>query len=85
MGFKVGMPQFVDGEKDWVYGVLVDGQARAAGDRIPVSKTVVIQIGNGMLSPEDSVNYIDYDLYSGESRGGDRHDVGEVDDFVEIP
>ena len=79
LGFKVGMPEFVEGEKDWVYAVTVDGRECSAGDKIPVNKVVVIRVGNGTLSPEDSVQYVDYRLeedYTDES--------GEVDDFVEI-
>lgn len=82
MGFKVGMPQFVEGEKDWVYGITVDGQQRSAGDRIPVSKTVILQIGNGMLSAEDSIQVVDYNLNSHDGMGESDDDF---DDFVEIP
>lgn len=85
MGFKVGMPEFVDGEKDWVYGILVDGKTCAVGDKIPISKTVVIQVGNGLLSSEDSVNYVDYNVYGGESDVEDQQEADEIDDFVEIP
>ena len=82
MGFKMGMPQFVDGEKDWVYGITVDGQQRSAGDKIPINKTVILQIGNGKLAAEDTVRFVDYDGSSSHEE-----DVEEVDfdDFVEIP
>lgn len=79
MGFKVGMPQFVAGEKDWVYGVTVDGHDRQAGDKIPVSKTIIIKVGNGMLSAADSVNYIDYNI------DDDFNSDDDIDDFVEVP
>ena len=34
MGFKLAMPQFVPGEKDWVYGVLVGGKSVVTGSKI---------------------------------------------------
>jgi len=59
MGFKLAMPQFIPGEKDWVYAVLVNGKNVATGDKISVEDSLVIQVGNGMRDASDSVNYID--------------------------
>ncbi len=77
MGFKVGIPEFVPGEKDWVYGVLVRGKNVQAGDRISIDDTVVIQAGSGMLDDEDTVQFVDpvYD----ESMESD-----EFDSFEEV-
>ena len=59
MGFKVGIPEFVPGEKDWVYGVLVKGKNVQAGDRISIDDMVVIQAGSGMLDDEDTVQFVE--------------------------
>jgi len=59
LGFKLGQPEYVPGEKDWVYGVTVKGHHVVAGDKIPVEETVIIQVGNGLRDASDSVNYID--------------------------
>lgn len=59
MGFKLTPPQFVPGEKDWVYGVVVKGQHVVYGDKIPVDAAVTIQAGNGRLDDNDAVNYVD--------------------------
>jgi beta-lactam-binding protein with PASTA domain len=59
MGFKLGPPQFVPGEKDWVYGILVKGRHVTAGDKVSVDDTLIIQVGNGLRSESDSVDYID--------------------------
>ena len=77
MGFKVGIPEFVPGEKDWVYGVLVKGKNVQAGDRISIDDMVVIQAGSGMLDDEDTVQFVDpvYD----ESMESD-----EFDSFEEV-
>ncbi len=72
MGFKVAMPEFVPGERDWVYGILVRGKQMVAGDKISVEDSVVIQVGNGMRDEADSVNYIDPVYPEPE---------GEADDF----
>lgn len=82
MGFKVGPPNFVEGEKDWIYGVTVDGRQVASGDHISVNKTVVLQVGNGLMAESDSVHYVDYYM---DRAGEPTEDNGDVDDFVEVP
>lgn len=82
MGFKVGPPNFVEGEKDWVYGVTVDGRQVASGDHISVNKTVVLQVGNGLMAESDSVHYVDYYMDRADEP---TEDNGDVDDFVEVP
>ena len=76
MGFKLGKPEFIAGEKDWVYGILVKGRHVASGDKIPVDDVLIIQVGNGMRSANDSVNYVD-PVYQQE-------DAGDIDDFEEV-
>lgn len=61
LGFKLGQPQFVTGEKDWVYGVLVNGKNIYSGTRVPVDATLIIQVGNGLNSAADSITYIPTD------------------------
>ena len=76
MGFKLGQPEFIAGEKDWVYGILVKGRHVASGDKIPVDDVLIIQVGNGMRSADDSVNYVDPVFQQEEE--------GDVDDFEEV-
>ncbi len=80
MGFRLGPPQFVDGEKDWVYGILVDGRHVVYGDKIPIDATLIIQAGNGLRSMSDSVNYVD-PVFEEED---DFEESPEVDDFEEV-
>lgn len=80
IGFKLGTPQFIPGEKDWVYGILVNGKHVAYGDKIPVDAKLIIQVGNGMRDASDSVNYVDpvYTEPDNTTEGGD------VDQFEEV-
>ena len=75
MGFTLTQPQFIAGEKDWVYGVLVNGRHVVAGDKIPVDAKVTIQVGNGQRSDADSINFID-PVYDEEDEG--------IDEFEEV-
>lgn len=59
MGFHLLPPQFIPGEKDWVYGILMEGKHVVYGDKIPIDAKLTIQAGNGMRSPTDSVDYVD--------------------------
>lgn len=57
MGFKLGPPQFIPGERDWVYGVLVNGKHVVTGDKVAIDDIVIIQVGNGSRAPGDSIFY----------------------------
>lgn len=78
MGFKLGQPEFVPGERDWVYGVTANGRHVVKGDKVSVDETLIIQVGNGQLSATDSVEYVD-PVYPDEEM-----EEGDVDDFVEV-
>lgn len=59
MGFKLGSPQYIAGEEDWVYGILVKGHHVVAGDKVSIDEVLTIQVGNGQRDVADSVNFID--------------------------
>ncbi|MBO1364445.1 PASTA domain-containing protein [Prevotella sp. A2931] len=75
MGFKLASPEFIPGEKDWVYGIIVRGRHVMAGQRIPIEDSLVIQVGNGMRNSEDDINYID------PAESEQQTDEDEVDEF----
>lgn len=74
MGFKVGKPEYVPGERDWVYGVTVRGRQVVTGERISVDDVVTVQAGSGMRDESDSVEYVDGDSF-------EPVDDGDVDEF----
>ena len=81
MGFKVGQPEFVPGEKDWVYGILCRGRRLVAGDKVSVDDYVIIQVGNGLRDGEEEVGYVD------QVDGGsyeDSESYGDIDEFEEV-
>lgn len=91
MGFKLGDPQLVAGEKDWVYGILVNGRSVTAGQRISIESKLIIQVGNGQRNAADSIYMTDkpeqeyeesYDegvMYENPSAGGDYDDFEVVE------
>lgn len=62
MGFKVGEPMYVNGERDWVYGVLCNGKSIVSGQKVSVNDVLIIQVGNGMRDASDSV-FVDDTYY----------------------
>ncbi|PTL32455.1 penicillin-binding protein [Prevotella sp. oral taxon 376] len=80
MGFKLGAPEYVAGERDWVYGITVKGRHVVAGDKISVEETLIIQVGNGLRDDTDSVDYI-APVYPEEMEEAEE---GEVDEFEEV-
>ena len=79
MGFKVGEPQFIVGEREWVYGATVNGRHVVAGDKIPVDAVVVLQVGNGPRSETDTT--IDYVEPNYKNQQEDQEGEGDVDEF----
>lgn len=75
LGFKLTEPQKVDGEKDWVYGILCRGRRVSNGDRIPIDYPLTLMVGKGTFDDSDAVEYVD-PVYSQEE--------SEVDEFVEV-
>lgn len=94
MGFKLSEPRLIPGEKDWVYGVTVNGRHLNVGDRVPVDAKLVILVGDGLRDDDGAVDYVDGEdpMTEGdfadpatestpeESTGGT-----DVDEFEEIP
>jgi beta-lactam-binding protein with PASTA domain len=60
MGFRLGPPEYIEGEKDWVYSVKCQGRTIPTGMRVPIDVPLILQVGNGKSSwNEDSVDYVD--------------------------
>lgn len=74
MGFKVGKPEYIPGERDWVYGVTVRGRQVVAGERISVDDVVTVQAGSGIRDESDSIEYVDIDDFEPVNEG-------DVDEF----
>ncbi|MBQ5972262.1 MAG: PASTA domain-containing protein [Prevotella sp.] len=81
MGFKMGLPEFVPGEKEWVLGVKADGKNVSTGDKISTDATIVIQVGNGMIGEDDSITFVDPVIEEDDMQ---EYEYGDVDDFVEV-
>lgn len=77
LGFKVLPPQFVTGEKDWVYGISCNGRKVSVGERISIEQPLTLLIGSGQYGMDEEINIVEPDL---QMEGGD----SEVDDFEEV-
>lgn len=78
LGFKVQSPQYVSGEKDWVYGVLCNGRRVSAGERVSIEQPLILQIGSGQYGADEELNVIGSEEQMPQSGGDD------VDEFVEV-
>ena len=77
LGFKVLPPQYVTGEKDWVYGISCNGRKVPVGERISIEQPLTLLIGSGQYGMDEEINIVEPDL---QMEGGD----SEVDDFEEV-
>lgn len=77
MGFRLLDPEYVHGEKDWLYGIKSRGRSLYAGDNVSADIPLVLQVGDGQFdSNSDDINYTDPNYNSDE--GGDKDDFEEV-------
>lgn len=83
MGFKIAEPEYIPGERDWIYGIKVNGRAVKSGDRVPVDAKIVVRVGDGtrVVTAADSL-FMKDDVEYGEREV----DVPEyVYEEVEVP
>ena len=78
LGFKVLPPQYVTGEKDWVYGVACNGRKVSTGERISIEQPLTLLVGSGQYGADEELNVIGGDDAMMQSGNG------EVDDFEEV-
>lgn len=77
LGFKVLPPQYVTGEKDWVYGVSCNGRKVSVGERISIEQPLTLQIGSGQYGMDEDIGVVEPEYLL--ERGN-----GDVDEFEEI-
>lgn len=77
IGFKLTPPQQVEGEKDWVYGILCRGRRVSTGDRVSIDSPLTLLVGNGHYGAEEEIDYIG-------SEAQPMQEEGETDEFEEI-
>lgn len=66
-GFRLTNPQYIDGEKDWVYQVLLDGQVLEPGAKVPEGSELTIVIGGAepelVVEDADSTDILDTQFF----------------------
>lgn len=76
IGFRLLEPQYVTGEKDWVYGIVCQGRRVARGEMVSIETPLKLVVGSGTYDDEDvDIDYSEAELYTGES---------ETDEFEEV-
>lgn len=59
LGFKVTEPEYISGEKDWVYSIKYRGRNLKAGEKIPREAVLTLTVGNGNESLSKDSTLID--------------------------
>ena len=73
MGFRLNPHKMVDGEKDWVYGILCRGRHVSNGDRISIDNPLTLIVGKGTIEDLDDIDMV----------GAEEAEDG-ADDFEEV-
>jgi beta-lactam-binding protein with PASTA domain len=59
LGFKLQPPQYVSGEKDWVYGILCRGRKVSTGDYVSIESPLTLLIGSGTYELDGEIDDIE--------------------------
>ena len=83
-GFKVGEPEYIPGEKDWIYGIIVNGKHVQKGERVPIDAKIILQVGDGTreVGPNETLNEPQYEDIEVEKKAPE---YDEVYEYVEVP
>lgn len=85
MGFRLLEPEYVTGEKDWVYGVVSRGRKLSVGDRVPIDIPLRLQIGTGYEGAANNSSLSDADfMVGGDDNFVEVSGPDATDDFIEI-
>lgn len=76
LGFKLLPPQMVEGEKDWVYGILCKGRRVSVGDHVSIDSPLTLMIGSGQYDVGEEIDYIEPEYQLMQN--------GDVDEFEEL-
>lgn len=49
LGFKLTEPEYIEGEKDWIYGVKYNGKELTSGEKVPREAVLTLCVGNDKL------------------------------------
>lgn len=49
LGFKLTEPEYIEGEKDWIYGVKYNGKKLTSGEKIPREAVLTLCVGDDKL------------------------------------
>ena len=84
--FRLLPPKLIDGEKDWVYGIQMDGRSVRVGDMVARESQLTLIIGNGAYG-DDNDDYYESGFEVGDESAAEpeaRDDEGETDDFLPV-
>ncbi len=81
LGFKLTPPEYINGEKEWVYGVKSNGKNVVAGTRVSVTSVLTIVVGNGLtdesMDETDSL-YTDWEYGEDINFDGNSNEGGDL-------
>lgn len=69
-GFILGENEYIQGEKDWIYGIKYRGRKLTSGEKVPIGATLILVVGDDkFFMPEtelDSLNNISNETHKEE-------------------
>lgn len=71
LGFRTTPPEYVPGDRDWVYAVKLRGRTLASGEKVPAGSPLTIVAGEGeqeeIFNGDDSLDFVIFGDEEGEA------------------
>ncbi|MBP5361346.1 MAG: PASTA domain-containing protein [Bacteroidaceae bacterium] len=74
MGFTLGQPEYINGERDWVYSVKYKGYNVSVGTRIDINEPITLVVGDGHYMMDE----LEFDEAYGDTIGAVYGDILEI-------
>jgi beta-lactam-binding protein with PASTA domain len=88
LDLRVLPPKLIDGEKDWVYGIKLDGRDLHAGDMVARESQLTLVIGNGSWNDFNGDDYFELPSLDDSQADNGQPSIDEYygaeDDFVPV-
>ena len=75
IGFHLSEPKAIEGERDWVYGVMAGNKSLQTGDLVSIETPLTLVVGDGSKAEESEEDMM-LDIPEGQAN--------EIDDFQEV-
>ncbi len=63
MGYQLGEPEYIPGEREWVYGIKCGSRQLSNGEAVSIEDVLILQVGDGRRDINETYTLMESDVY----------------------